>query len=260
MALFFFSKKNEIKFPIGEYLQVDIHSHVLPGIDDGAKDIAASIALLNGLYQLGIRTVIGTPHVMADIHRNNPQTITVAYTRLSEALKGATQVPTVHFAAEHMLDDGFDALLGNEQVVPYRGTPYILVETPFLSRPLNLEHLAFQLTTGRYKPILAHPERYHYLFGKPADYETLKSLGFALQLNALSLVGYYGEQEKKAAHWLLEHQLVDYIGTDIHHERHLRRLIKYKLPRKTIQLLEQTTIHNTRLIAASPKVKTATTA
>lgn len=260
MALFFFSKINEVNFPIGEYLQVDMHSHVLPGIDDGAKDIAASAVLLNGLYQLGIRTVIGTPHVMADIHRNTPQTITDAHARLSEALTGAGHVPTVHFAAEHMLDDGFATLLSSGHVVPYRDTPYILVETPFLSRPLNLEHLAFQLTTARYQPILAHPERYHYLFGKPADYEMLKSLGFALQLNALSLVGYYGEQEKKAAHWLLEHRLVDYIGTDIHHERHLRHLMKYKLPRKTVQLLEQTTIQNTRLIAASPKAKAATTA
>lgn len=251
MAIFFFSRKREIVFPIGRYLQVDVHSHILPGVDDGAKDTAVAIRLLRGMHQLGFHTVIGTPHVMVDIHRNNRATITAAYGRLEKALAGTSApMPRIYYAAEHMLDEGFFGLLEAQETIPYHTSPYMLVETPYLFRPLNLEHLSFQLGTTGYKPILAHPERYHYLFGQPEAYEKLKELGFAFQLNALSLTGYYGKQEKTAALWLLEHGFVDYLATDIHHERHLKHLVNFRIPQNTVALLESTTFHNTELAAA----------
>src|SRR5690606_32528592 len=163
MSLFLFSKKREVAFPIGTYLKADIHSHVLPGIDDGAADVATSLELLRGLHTLGFETVVGTPHVMVDLHRNTPETIQGAFTQLEAATSGRTDVPTLYYAAEHMLDEGFPTLLSEHRILPYGNTSYVLVETPYLHRPLNLEHLSFQLSTAGYRPILAHPERYHYL-------------------------------------------------------------------------------------------------
>lgn len=250
MSLFFFSKKREITFPIGRFLRADIHSHVLPGIDDGAADVATSTRLLRGLYTLGFETVVGTPHVMADLHRNTRQTIQNAFLKLEAPASEQGSLPTLYYAAEHMMDEGFALMLTENRIIPYGNTPYVLVETPYLHRPLNLEHLSFQLATAGYKPILAHPERYHYLFNKPAEYEKLKELGFALQLNALSLRGYYGKPEREAAEWLIAWGLVDYIATDLHHDRHLRYLKNYVLPRKIAEQLENLTIHNEELVKA----------
>lgn len=255
MSLFFFSKKREIAFPIGRYLRADVHSHVLPGIDDGAADTAASLRLLQGLHDIGFETVIGTPHIMVDLHRNTRQTIQGAFKQLEAAASGRDRFPTLYYAAEHMMDEGFAGLLTGNRIIPYGTTPYVLVETAYLHRPLNLEHLSFQLATAGYKPILAHPERYHYLFNKPAEYEKLKELGFAFQLNALSLKGYYGKPEKEAANWLVSQGLVDYIATDIHHERHLKHLKNYILPQKVADQLENTTVHNEELVAAFQAVK-----
>lgn len=250
MSLFFFSKKREIAFPIGRYLRADIHSHVLPGIDDGAADVATSLRLLQEMYALDFETVIGTPHVMVDLHRNNRQTIQNAFVKLEAAASENGRIPALYYAAEHMMDEGFAALLKENHIIPYGSSSYALVETPYLHRPLNLEHLAFQLATSGYKPILAHPERYHYLFNKPAEYEKLKELGFAFQLNALSLRGYYGRPEKEAAEWLIAQGLIDYIATDIHHERHMKHLRNYLLPQKVVDQLENTTVYNEQLVAA----------
>src|SRR5690606_21837034 len=175
----------------------------LPGIADGAADVAASLRLLHGSPDIGFETAIGTPHIRVDLHRNTRQTIQGAFTQLEAAASGRNRLPTLYYAAEHMMDEGFAGLLKSNQLIPYGNTSYVLVETPYLHRPLNLEHLSFQLATAGYKPILAHPERYHYLFNKPAEYEKLKELDFAFQLNALSLRGYYGKAEKEAAQWLV---------------------------------------------------------
>lgn len=250
MSLFFFSKKREIAFPIGRYLRVDIHSHILPGIDDGAADVATSLRLLQGMRDIGFETVIGTPHIMVDLHRNTRQTIQSAFAKLEAVASGRDRLPTLYYAAEHMMDEGFAALLKGNQLIPYGNASYVLVETPYLHRPLNLEPLAFQLATSGYKAILAHPERYHYLFNKPAEYEKLKELGFAFQLNALSLRGYYGKPEKEAAQWLVSQGLVDYIATDIHHERHMKHLKNYLLPQKVADQLANTIIHNENLVAS----------
>src|SRR5690606_39649704 len=102
-----FSKKREIAFPIGRYLRADIHSHVLPGIDDGAADVAASLRLLQGLHDIGFETVIGTPHVMVDLHRNTRQTIQGAFTQLGAVASGHGRLPTWYYAAAHMMDGGF---------------------------------------------------------------------------------------------------------------------------------------------------------
>jgi Capsular polysaccharide biosynthesis protein len=255
MSLFFFSKKREIAFPIGRYLRADIHSHILPGVDDGAADVASSLQLLQGMHTLGFETVIGTPHVMVDLHRNNQQTIQNAFAKLKAATSGHGRLPTLYYAAEHMLDEGFAALLAENRIIPYGNSSYVLVETPYLHRPLNLEHLSFQLATAGYKPILAHPERYHYLFNKPDEYEKLKELGFAFQLNALSLRGYYGKPEKEAAQWLVDQALVDYIATDVHHDRHMKHLKNYVIPQKVADQLENLTIHNEELVRAFSEAK-----
>ncbi len=244
--LFFSSKKSEVDFPIGEYLATDMHSHLLPGVDDGAPNVEASLKLIKGLTDIGFKKVITSPHIMLDIHKNNRETLAKAYQTLEEELNNRTDLATLDYAAEYLMDENYERLLKNKDLLLVSKN-YVLVETPILNRLLNLETIIFNTLASGYTPIIAHPERYVYLFGKNDDYEELKEKGCLLQINALSLTGYYGKPEKMAAEWLLENKLVDFIGTDMHHERHLARLTHYKISKKSKEFLEQTTLMNSEL-------------
>lgn len=252
MGLFSFgSKKKVIQFPIGELLKTDIHSHILPGIDDGSPDVQTSLALMRGLADMGYQTVIGTPHVMADLHRNDRETIRTAYEQLQQAVNEDPTLPKLHYAAEFMMDEGFGQLVRQESLIPLGTERHLLVETPYLHRPLNLESYIFEVRAAGFTPILAHPERYHYLFNKPIDYERLKELGCLFQVNLLSLMGYYGKSEKDAASWLIETGMVDFLGTDLHHERHLARLRRFAIDQRLVKYLENGTFRNQQLVATA---------
>src|SRR5690606_36123990 len=122
--------------------------------------------LMRGLGQMGYDTLIATPHVMADIHRNDRHTIQQAYEQLRQATDEDPSLPNLRFAAEFMMDEGFGQLVKHDALIPLADDQYLLVETPYLHRPLNLESYIFTLRAVGYIPVLAHPERYHYLFDK----------------------------------------------------------------------------------------------
>jgi protein-tyrosine phosphatase len=241
--MWFFSKKKlqkakKISYDIASYMEVDIHSHLLPGIDDGAQDITHSLKLLSGLKEKGIRRVVTSPHVMADIHKNTPQTIHTAYqTLLPHLAPSGINIP-FSYGAEYMLDEQFLDKLNNQEILPLFDN-YILVETPFLFKPLNIEEDLFQIQAAGFIPILAHPERYVYMFGEQELYFKMKSLGCLLQMNILSATGYYGKMEKDAAKFLLKNNLYTYFGTDMHHDRHLHNFLNFQVDEEVARLLDQ---------------------
>lgn len=240
-------KSAPVKFPIAEILGTDMHSHILPGIDDGAKDVETSIILIKGLLDLGYDRFIATPHVISDIHPNTIETIQDASNVLKEALKDEGLHVQINYAAEYMMDEFFEELMENGPLLKL-ADDYVLVETMFMAEPPNLSTVLFDMQTHGYKPIVAHPERYHFVFNKIARAERMKDRGALLQINALSLSGYYGRNEKHTAIQLLEAGLVDFIGTDIHHERHLKALNNFVIDRKISSLLEKTTFKNKALV------------
>ncbi len=248
MSIFkIFGKGNEkVNFPIGELMKTDMHSHILPGIDDGATDVEMSIQLMQGMYDAGIRKFVATPHVMADIHRNTPQSIQVAYDELKVALQAHPHLQDVRYAAEFMLDEQYEDKLKAKEILNVFGD-HVLVETPILNRPFNIESLIFITETEGFTPILAHPERYMYLFRKPEEYKKLKDRGCLFQLNVLSLTGYYGKMEKEAAVWLIEQNMIDFLGSDMHHKRHLMNFHKYNIDRKVAKILEKSNFMNHRI-------------
>lgn len=205
-------------------LVTDMHSHLIPGIDDGATDPANSIELINGLMELGYQKFIATPHILWDIFKNNKATINPAFERLESALgENNIRVP-IKFAAEYFLDYHVDELIEDEIPLLTLKDNWVLVEFSFVSAPLDLNEKLFSLQMSGYQPVIAHPERYTY-FGKSKEkYEELKEAGYFLQLNLLSLTGYYGKIPQEIAMMLVKNRLVDFLGTDIHHERHLHAL------------------------------------
>lgn len=205
-------------------ITTDIHSHILPGIDDGAPDIATALNLVKGIYALGIRKTVATPHVISDLYRNTPETINAALKQLQDACLAAEIDIQIGAAAEYMLDDYFLQLLRGTTPLLTVHKNIILTEQSYASATDNLHQIAFEIITAGYRPIMAHPERYHFYHHDYDAYKRLKDMGFLLQVNLLSLTGYYGKPVTKAAKYILANNLADLVGTDLHHARHLEML------------------------------------
>ena len=202
-------------------MEMDIHSHILPGIDDGAPDLETSIHLIKGLYALGIRKSIATPHIIGDLYRNTPETINKALFKVRMACSNEGINMEISAAAEYMLDDHFMELQGQLQPLLTLYKNIILTEIPYSLPPNNLEEMVFSIITRGYQPVLAHPERYFYYHKNPDKYHFLMDLGFHLQVNLLSLTDYYGKAVTRAAKYILKNGLAKLVATDLHHARHL---------------------------------------
>ncbi len=205
-------------------LGVDFHSHLVPGIDDGAKTMDESLELLRGLYELGYTHVVTTPHINSAFYPNDRTTILAGLEQLQAAVLAAGIPIELGGAAEYYIDEHFENLLHQEALLPVFDD-WVLVETSFFGAPPNLHELLFRMQTKGYRPILAHPERYAYLaVGDLRPYRELRERGCRLQVNLLSLNGHYGPQVQKTAEQLLRAGLVDYLCTDLHHQHHLQEL------------------------------------
>ncbi len=224
----FRSRKNVPTYPGFSWLAQDIHSHILPGIDDGSPDIETSLELLQSLSDAGITRFICTPHVIGDMYHNNPQTINYALTRLTNAVHQSGMEVEISAAAEYMLDDHFMELLRKKEPLMNLTKNYILTELSYATPPTKLEEISFEININNLLPLMAHPERYPYYHHNYEAYSRLKELGFFLQVNLLSLTGYYGKNVTKAAKYILENNLADFVGTDLHHFNHLKVLIDSK--------------------------------
>ena len=235
-----FFKKKEI--PLHEFFPngfVDMHSHLLPGIDDGAKDLDASIALIEKMSSYGIKNFITTPHILGDVYPNTPEIIKSKLKEVKDELlrRNITDVK-IDAAAEYMMDEQFSAIIEkNEEIMTLKDN-LVLVEMSYFSPPINLYDILFQLQLKGYKPILAHPERYNSYHTNFQDYYKLKRAGCLFQLNLLSLTEQYGKYVQKTAEKLLKENMYDFVGTDTHHQNHLQLLQKVST-KKNFKKIEQ---------------------
>jgi protein-tyrosine phosphatase len=245
-----FKKKNKLKkeitFNYGS-IKVDMHSHVLPGIDDGAQTPEESIILIRKMMGLGIEKIIATPHIMADFYKNNRETIGNALAILKEALKKENIDIEIEAAAEHYFDETFEGRIDNDELM-IMGANHVLFEYSFINQPPNAFPVIQKIMDKGYKPILAHPERYPYL--SLEQYKTVHDWGCDFQLNTISLTGYYGRDVKERAEMLIDNQLIDFISSDMHHPKHAAAFedalrtsyiekVMFDYPLKNIMLFDQ---------------------
>ena len=217
-------KKKEVKKAITfDYSSVivDMHSHVLPGIDDGAQNIEESIFLVKKMMDLGIKKIIATPHIMVDYYRNTKESINEALDILKAELKKQNIVIEIEAAAEHYFDETFEDRVKEHKLMTM-GDNYVLFEFSFINLPPNYVKVIQRMKDLGYRPILAHPERYPYL--SLEQYQMIHSWGCDFQLNTISLTGYYGKETKATAELLIDNDLVDFISSDMHHPRHAAAL------------------------------------
>ncbi len=221
MIFSLFKKREEKKR--GPILKVDIHSHLIPGIDDGSKSMKESLSLLKGMEDLGYTKVITTPHIMADAYRNTPEVIFKGLRSLHEAAVEAGLSLEIEAAAEYYLDDGFEELLKKDEILTVKGD-YLLFETSYFAKPMQLEEMIFAITSSGYTPLMAHPERYRYIKDPSKEYERFKELGVLFQVNLNSFMGHYGKDAKQKADFLSREGMIDFLGSDVHHSKQVDTL------------------------------------
>ena len=242
----FFRKKKQVPDLSG--ISTDMHSHLLPGIDDGSPDVETSVELIRGMLELGYKKFITTPHIMWDVYQNTGETIGAAHAILQDALKAEGLTVDIRYAAEYFLDDYFSQLLDENKPLLTLNQNWVLIEMSFVTSPYDLKGLLFQLQLKGYQPVLAHPERYLYLRSNKELFDTLKDAGCLFQLNLLSLAGYYGKPSVELANYLIKKNYVDLLGTDLHHQRHLDAFHQYGNALETVQrLLDSGKIRNSEL-------------
>jgi len=208
------------------FIGVDMHSHLLPGIDDGLQEVEQSVLFIEELRQLGYQRLICTPHILTDLYPNTRETILPKLDIVRKALAKANVNMPVSAAAEYMVDHSFGELLATSKKHDLLtiNNQFILIEMSYLAPSPNIEQVIFDLRMFGLTPIIAHPERYGYYHKSFDKYERFVDLGCQLQVNLLSLSGGYGPHVKKTAEKLFKKQMVDYLGTDMHHDKHLAML------------------------------------
>jgi tyrosine-protein phosphatase YwqE len=247
MFSFFKKKKPQHKFPFHR-LETDMHSHILPGLDDGSPDPETSMILIKGLQELGYKRFIATPHVMEDLFRNNKRTIQHAYDNLQDYIQERNEEVNIRYAAEYLLDGNVDVMLAKKVPMLTLKDKLVLVEISFVSPPIHLKEILFEIQMKGYQPVFAHPERYGFYHSKPSAYAEIRDMGCLFQSNLLSFGGYYGGAVKQAAEYLVKHNLIDMLGTDIHHEKHLMALQELPFTPPLRKLLDEKGVLNHTLV------------
>lgn len=220
----FFSKKSQSDDKL--FFTTDIHSHLVPGIDDGSPSVERSVELVERMMGWGLEKLIVTPHVTQDTFENTPEIISGAYSELQEGLHQAGIEVDMDYSAEYRVDEMFVEQLEAGIVRRLHGN-FLLVENSYIQEAYNLDQILFQISMKGFRPILAHPERYIYYYDKRHRYDELHGNGILFQVNLLSLAGYYGKEPKKIAEMLIEKDYVDFVGTDLHRRAHAEIIEKY---------------------------------
>lgn len=224
-------------------LKTDLHSHLIPGIDDGSKSMEESLIMLRKFSELGFQKVITTPHVMSDYYKNNPEIILGGLEKVRAAILKEGIPIQIEAAAEYYLDHHLDELIEKQELLTF-GDKHVLFELSFVDEPPRIKDTIFNLVTQGYKPILAHVERYPYFMNKWETLEDFKRRGCLLQLNINSLSGQYGPHVKKMAEQVIEKDMIDVIGSDCHHLGHLNMIDSLRTNKHLHQIVKKEDLLN----------------
>lgn len=223
----------------GEYkpenpVTIDVHSHLLPGLDDGVQTFEESEVIINRFIALGYTKLITTPHIMSDMYRNTPERISGKLEELKAYLVEKNISIKMDAAAEYYLDEELTKKVERDEPLLTFGQNYLLFETNFMTEPLQLKEFIFLLSTKGYTPVLAHPERYLYLQHDPVKQEDLIDRGVLFQVNTSSLTGYYSKDAQRTAQHLIDKGWVHLLGSDCHMLQHVD-LLEQTIPSRYFQ-------------------------
>lgn len=241
-----FSKKVLIKSLLDN--AVDMHNHILPGIDDGSPDIETSIRLIKEYKALGYTKIIATPHTMSDYYPNTTESILTALDKVNSELANQNiQDVEIKAASEYMIDPWFEEMIDSKSKLLTYKDNHVLIEMSYLRESENFSEILYKLQLQGYQPILAHPERYSYYLDNFDKYYGFKTQGIKLQLNMLALTKHYGSKIQKTAKRLLKEGMYDFIGIDTHRMEHLDSVTQIKISKKDEEAIKQLLSNNKNL-------------
>ena len=220
--MFSIFKKNNLPRADFSGLSCDMHSHLIPGIDDGVADIETSLQLIKGMAALGYKKLVTTPHVFWEMFQNTPEIINAGCEAVKKRLAEANIAIEFSAAAEYFMDDHFEQSLKEDEPLLTLRDNLVLVEFSFVGQPSRVKEILFELQIKGYQPVIAHPERYMYFNNHKNWYDEMKDLGCLFQLNLLSVTGYYGKVPAELAQYLIRKKYINLIGTDLHNDYHLK--------------------------------------
>ena len=241
--MFWIFKKSNRKL----FFTTDVHSHLVPGVDDGSDSVSESISLMGSLNDMGVDHFIITPHVTVRRFENDATTIAEPLAKLRSAVAESGMCVEIDQSAEYRIDDFYEEkVLKPRNFMPMPNN-HILLESNWQQEPLNLDGIVYSTSTCGYQVIFAHPERYRYLNERYERYEHLHNRNLMFQVNLLSFSGFYGKTAKDTAFWLLERGMVDFVGTDIHNHKFLHAIeafLKSRDYKRVLKLLDRSDIKN----------------
>ena len=246
MSLFstLFKKKSLELFDLSK-IGIDMHSHLIPGIDDGSRSMDETIAMLAKFESLGYKKIITTPHIMQEVYPNTSEIINQGLKQVQETAKSLGLSIEIEAAAEYYFDDHLIELIKHKDILSF-GQNYVLVEFSFHTPPIFEDQLFFEMQMAKYKPVLAHFERYPYFHDSLDKAKEYREKGVNIQINLNSLTGHYGPQVRKQAEKLIDANLVDFVGSDCHRMQHLM-ILEEHLSNSYFHKLEKLNLKNGEL-------------
>lgn len=218
-----FNREKKDPADLGGKLVVDIHSHLLPGIDDGAPTMDHTIGMLRKFEELGYRKLILTPHIMSGVYDNTPEIILKKLEEVRAVSADLGLKLILEASAEYFFDETLVERIRSKDLLPFSGN-HVLFEFSFRNQPSRVEELIFQLQSAGYQPVLAHFERYIYFHPSIEVAKSLRERGCFIQVNLNSFTGHYGPEVKSQAIKLLKAGVIDILGSDCHRIQHLESI------------------------------------
>jgi len=208
------------------FYTTDVHSHILPGVDHGSQSVEESLEMLQAQLDMGISHVMCTSHVTAETFENTPESLTAAYEELKNAIAREGLPINIYVSAEYRIDEYWTQEYEAGHLLPLPGN-HVLLENSFAQELIGIDNMMFELQVKGYRPILAHPERYRYYNDRRDRYKTLHNASVKFQINILSLAGYFGKGARERALWLIQNNLCDMLGSDMHNMEHAQIIKEY---------------------------------
>lgn len=242
--MLWFSKKGRVALN-DLRISRDIHTHLLPGVDDGRFTYESAAATLAKMYTNGTTEVCITPHIITGLYDNTKTNLKTALTEVVKYADSADAIPRVHLGAEYMIDETFLSRLNDEResLMALPGN-MVLIEMSYYGISPQLFEAVAGLRERGYKPVLAHPERYLYMVACMDQFDRLYQMGCAFQLNLLSATGLYGDTSIKIMNRLLERSYYGFTGSDMHSAKQFEQINSSFVSKKTALAGEHLSLWN----------------
>ncbi len=238
---------------------IDIHSHILPNIDDGARNIDETMELLKEAQSVGFEAIVSTAHYMEGYYETAVDERTILTEAIFQKFIQYNIEMDLYLGSEIYLTDNIVKILEERKASTINDTSYILFELPLNIEPENLYDIIYEITQCKLVPILAHPERYSFVWHDTEFLSDIIELGVLMQVNYASIIGYYGEKPQVIAQKMFENNMVHLLGSDVHRTNTIYPKIPQILSilKKMIgeEKLEQLTTVNPELVLKNKRIE-----